>query len=372
MPVAWMKVCSGSAKQVSLDARQVPADVSLILQGFIAQTGSPTQRTLLSSPILNQFCVVLPQSICWPSASFCGVRQMAKSRSAAKQSQSYLFNFAATGVGAVTILLAIFGSRSKEIITPCSERYGAATQFSLQRSNGELSSSAELQSRLGGRDWGVLENARVIKTPDGPAPLALQVNLPKSADPVTPYGMAFTWLIAEAKPVESVCFSYQVWMPPDFEFGEGGILPGVFGGETSDAPRAGKDIVKTSFGTHYVWNNEGLLSLRVASNDPDVLTTVSLGESPPRLALGRWMLLEQELALNTTDAEGLLRVWVDGKLMHENVAMNWRQSETAVFRGVDARAHFTHGGLLPARGPKATRMILSPIELRLQKNAAKS
>ncbi len=298
---------------------------------------------------------------------------MAKSRSAAKESQTYLFNFAAVGVGALTILLAVFGTRSKEIASPCSERYGPATQFSLQRSTGEPASAAELQARLGGRDWGVIENARVIKTPDGPGALALQVNLPKSPDPAAFSGLGFTWLVAEAKPVTTVCFAYQVWIPPDFEFGESGVLPGLFGGETDEAPKSGKEFVKTSFGTHYVWDNEGQLSLRVASSDPDKLVIImSLGDIPPRLEPGRWVSLEQEVALNTVDAEPLLRVWVDGKLRLENASVSWRQTEKSLFRGIDVRAHFTRGDLAPSRAPMPSSIRLSPLELRLQQNASKS
>lgn len=290
---------------------------------------------------------------------------MAKKRSTAKDSQSYLFNFAAVGVGTITIFLAIFGTRSKEVASACSERYGVATQFSLQRSAGEPASAAELQAGLGGRDWGVIENASVVKLADGPSPLVLQVNMPKTSDKNAPLGLGFTWLLADAKSAQAACLSYQVMVPPDFEYGEGGVLPGLFGGETAAAPKSRADLVKTSFGTHLVWSSDGQLSLRIASADAlQNLAYQTLGENVA-LPRGRWLPIEQEVVLNDEgESNGLLRVWIDGKLKLETGGLMWRKTNGGVFRGADVRAHFSHNGLDPSRGPKPTNIRLTPIETR--------
>lgn len=294
-----------------------------------------------------------------------GVRHLAKNRSVAKGSQAYLFNFAAVGVGAITIFLAVFGTRSKVIASVCSERYGVATQFSLQRSAGEPASAAELQARLGGRDWGVIENASVVTLADGPSPLVLQVNMPKTTDGNSPLGLGFTWLLADAKPAYAACLSYQVMVPADFENGQGGVLPGLFGGDTAAAPRSRTDLVKTSFGTHVIWGSDGQLSVRVASADAqDNLAYLSLGEKVA-VTPGRWMAIDQELVLNTEgQSNGMLRVWIDGQLKLETFGLAWRKTDAGVFRGADVRAHFARNSLEPARGPKPTNIRLTPIETR--------
>jgi hypothetical protein len=291
---------------------------------------------------------------------------MANRRSAARDSQAYLFNFAAVGVGAITIFLAVFGLRTKEIAAVCSERYGTAMQFSLQRSAGEPASVSELQARLGGRDWGVIENGSVVKTADGPSALALQVNLPKTSDPKMPLGLGFTWLLAGAKTAKAGCLTYQVMLPKDFEYGEGGVLPGLFGGDTPATPQGGKDIIKSSFGTHVIWDAEGRLSLRVASAaEQDSLVFKPIGHIPAVLVSGRWVPIEQEVVLNDEgESNGVLRVWIDGTLKLEATNIMWRKTTAGLLRGADVRAHFSRGGLDVSRGPKSTNIRLSPIETR--------
>lgn len=293
---------------------------------------------------------------------------MAKRGSSTKGLEGYLFNFAAVGVGASTVLLAIFGMPAKEVAAICSERYGIATQFSLQRSAGEPASAVELQARLGGRDWGIVENASVVKTPNGPAALALQVNMPKSTAASGPFGAGFTWLLADAKPAGAVCLSYQVMVPSDFEFGDGGLLPGVFGGATATAPKDGKDLVSSSFGTHLVWGKDGRLGMRVATaSDTGAVEFKALGaEQQPVLATGRWVPIEQEIVLNADgQSNGLLRVWVDGQLKLESKTA-WRASDKSLFQGIDVRAHHGRSGLETLRSPNATNIRLSPIEARWQ------
>jgi hypothetical protein len=294
---------------------------------------------------------------------------MAKRRSDAKGIESYLFNFAAIGVGATTVLLAVFGMRSKEVAPVCSERYGVATQFSLQRSAGEPASAVELQSRLGGRDWGVAENASIEKTPDGPSALALKVRMSKPAATAVngTSGLGFTWLQSDAPKASAACLTYQVMLPKDFDYGEGGVLPGVFGGATSAAPKDGKEQVKSSFGTHLLWGKDGGLSLRMAMAGE----TADWGVKPlgpvqqPFLDVGRWVPIEQEIVLNSAGmSNGLLRVWIDGQLKLELSNIAWRTDESSLLQGVDVRAHFARGTLAPSPAPVATDLRLSPVEAR--------
>ena len=65
---------------------------------------------------------------------------------------------------------------------PCSGRYPSATEFALMSESNTPLSAIELQARAGRDDWGVLENARVMKAfNDAPSPLVLQVRLPKGS-----------------------------------------------------------------------------------------------------------------------------------------------------------------------------------------------
>jgi hypothetical protein len=294
---------------------------------------------------------------------------MAKRRSSAKGLESYLFNFAAIGVGATTVLLAVFGLRSKEVTPVCSERFGVSSQFSLQRAAGEPASAAELQARLGGRDWGVAENASVVKTPDGPGALALKINMSKPATANGLSGLGFTWLQADAKPARAACLTYQVMLPNDFDYSDGGVLPGIFGGVTAAVPRDGREQVNTSFGTHLLWGKDGRLSLRMATaGETAGWASKPLGPvQQPVLEAGRWVPIEQEIVLNTDgQSNGQLRVWVDGQLRLEVNKVAWRTDESEKFQGVDVRAHFSRGSLDPSPAPAPTNIRLSPLETRWQ------
>jgi hypothetical protein len=289
---------------------------------------------------------------------------MAKVRSDNNKLKSYA---AISAVGVSFVLLAAFGMRGTETAKPCSQRYGVATQFSLQQSGGALASATDLQAGLGGRDWGVIENARVVPVQNGPAAVALHVELPKSLSPGAVSGLGFSWMQPSAEPAAAACLSYQVWVPPDFEYGAFGVLPGLFGGETDEAPKPLREIVKNSFGTHILWGTDGRLQVRVASADavPLAVHHLHTDKSVAVLDRGRWIQLEQEVSLNTVGkADGLLRVWLDGNLKLET-NVNWRGSLASVFRGVDVRAHFSSGGLDPSRGPKTTFLRLAPFDLRV-------
>jgi hypothetical protein len=174
-------------------------------------------------------------------------------------------------------------------------------------------------------------------------------------------------MISDAQPAQAACLSYQVMLPKDFEFGNGGLLPGLFGGDTAAPPKDGRDIVLTSFGTHVSWTQDGGLGLRVVTEGGEI-TVQPLGVNQPLImGLGRWVSIDQEVVLNSDGiADGLLRVWVDGQLKLEQSNMPWRLSDAGRFRGVDVRAHFSGGNLTPAKSPTTTSLRLSPIDVRWQ------
>ena len=68
----------------------------------------------------------------------------------------FLFNAAASllflGAGGYVVRDMLF----VESVPQCSERYAETMLFALQRPSGETLTAADLQSRLSGRDWGLL------------------------------------------------------------------------------------------------------------------------------------------------------------------------------------------------------------------------
>ena len=161
---------------------------------------------------------------------------------------------------------------------------------------------------------------------------------------------------------KAACLTYNVWLPDDFNFGTGGSLPGLFGGETTDAPTSN---TPAGFSARNAWTEDGLAQVRtVTVTEPK---GASYGVDPGRLQLerGRWIRLEQEVILNQPgEDDGVLRVWVDGKLRFENKAMAFRKNEQSLLRGVIADVHYSNSALTAAIAPKTTALRLTPFELR--------
>src|SRR5207253_1963353 len=112
----------------------------------------------------------------------------------------------------------------------CSERYATSMIFPLER-DGVVVTATDIQARMDGRDAGLLENLDVVRLKKGPVPIAMSVELPKgSAAPTSSVvpkgGISFPWHPRSLKDKSSVCLSYQMLLPADFDFNLGGALPG--------------------------------------------------------------------------------------------------------------------------------------------------
>lgn len=271
-----------------------------------------------------------------------------------------VFNVAA---GLVTI--AALGAVMKSILisptaTPCSERYANATFFALERA-GVVLTAADLQSGLGGRDAGVLDNVAIARAKDGPAPVALSVSLPKgSASPrltgEVKGGMSFPWEPRAARSKTAACLSYQVLLPADFEFGRGGTLPGLRGAEAAEQPEDG-------FVAPMVWRSRGRGGTTMRLTHGGETRSWPAEREAFTFPRGRWVKLEQEIVLNTPKkADGTLRVWVDGSLVIERSDIVYRTKPEVAMSGVAADVFFSEDG----GAPKDTVVRLSPFELRWQ------
>lgn len=263
-------------------------------------------------------------------------------------------------VAAVLVVLSIAGYIAWEALhtereQPCSARFPAATRFSLQSSAGKPLSAIELQARAGLRDLGVIDNARVVQVADGPSPDVLEVNLrklPGSDDPSARArnGIEFRWTPPGMANATAACLSYSVWFPDKFEFGDGGFLPGISGGQAPGG-RADAGVISVS----PQWNLEGRPSLAAATGG-DI--RIMMTKQKFALPTSRWVKVEQEIALNDPGQEnGRARLWVDGTPLIDDVGLPLRKDANTLLTGVLVAAGYQR---VPAH-PGVIR--LSPFEI---------
>lgn len=211
-------------------------------------------------------------------------------------------------------------TRSREIAT-CSARLGVVTQMSFQKPDGSVLSPAEFQARVGISERGIIDKTSVNRVV-GDKPLVLNVALggPSAEDS----GAGFSWSLPGVSKARSACLSYNVFVPADFAFGDGGTLPGLFGQANGTSP----DGVPGGVVAGVTWSDQGNINLVVRYTG--LASPVEAYRQvwwPSRAALprGRWVRIEQEVVLNALPkADGIARIWVDGKLALEKSDLMWR------------------------------------------------
>jgi hypothetical protein len=249
----------------------------------------------------------------------------------------------------------------KERPPSCGHGYAMTATLPLETNSGELMSTIELQARAGRREYGLLENARVIRAGDVPTSAVLEISLGGAAVGAR-NGIGLQWSPPALAEAHAACLSYMIWLADDFDFGSGGILPGLFGGRDQE------DLAHpdgAGFASRLAWRSAGALEslAQLPSGAPG-------GESRERdrmtLPRGRWVGIEQELRLNRPgQADGELRVWIDGELILERRAVAWRRETATPLGGVVAMVG--HGSLERAAGARrASTLRLTPLELRWQ------
>lgn len=275
----------------------------------------------------------------------------------------FLFNAAGAVLGLATVAYIVRDALLSDSVAPCGPRYQQAMAFALQ-SDGAPIGPADLQARLAGRDWGVMENVSVARATNGPSPFVLHVNLRRApvaqpGDGSPSSGMGFQWMPRQLAGARSACLSYSLHLPSNFEFAPGGALPGFFGG-----PEPGPAATGGGFSVRARWRGDGRLDIRAAlSGAPEILV---LPVDQPRLVLarGRWTRIDQEVVLNSPGAaDGIIRVWIDDvlKLERTGLAIRGRQDGLA---GLVADVHYSRGDLTWVPSPRDTSLQLSPFEIR--------
>jgi len=254
---------------------------------------------------------------------------------------------------------------------PCMGFYPPAVSLKLEKGNGSLLTPAALQGRSRSQDWGLMEKVKVERTSGAPVASVFTFKLPKddvSSSANKKGGSGFPWRPSKLNGSNSVCLAYDVWIPEDFDFSAGGILPGVASrlslkrDETDDDDDG--ELVRR-LRAHMTWSAAGQLQFVAFdpstnhSNDQIVLRTKNT------LVPGRWHRLEQELTVNDADKRnGKVRLWVDGELVLDQKSVTLRKEGDAKFD--TALYHVSHGTPFGNGNAKLTQdsvIRISPLHL---------
>ena len=279
-----------------------------------------------------------------------------------------LVNVAGVALGLFLTAYVVRDTFSASTLPPCSASYPEATEFTLNSSDRVPLSTIELQARAGANEWGVLENAQVTAMDGAPSPLVLKVNLPKGSTSMyqtemKPGGMSFRWQPKGMEGATSACLSYGLFVPAEFDFGDGGELPGVFGGKGYE-PLVQADG-ENGFASRLKWANDGKgelgLQAPYETNGRFSYSIPGLDFTIPR---ERWVTIEQETVLNTPgEANGIARIWIDGVLKIEQTEVVWRASDGLTLKGVVNDVWY--GGLdSTSNAPADTFLALTPAAIR--------
>lgn len=276
------------------------------------------------------------------------------------------FTLLCNGAGAF-LALVIGGYFASSLVieerrAPCGERFATTASLPLETSSGDLVSAIELQARAGRREYGLLDNARVIRAGGAPAPAVIEITL-RAAPSGERNGIGMRWSPPGFADARAACLSYSVWLPEDFEFGGSGLLPGLVGGAESEDllrpdPAAGFAVLPG-------WRSGAALD--AVLHMPSAAARRDLIEGGKRsLPRGRWVGIAQEVRLNAPGrANGELRIWVDGELILERRSLAWRKDDSTTMGGVMAVVgHGTLDRASSARSPTAIR--LTPFDLAWQ------
>lgn len=269
-----------------------------------------------------------------------------------------LINVGTVIVGVIIVGYIVFAAFQSRTEGTCSATYPAPARFSLHTSEGKPLTAIQLQARAGLRDLGVIDNAAVVQAPGAPSPDVLEVKLrrlPGDADASARArnGVEFRWAPPNMAKASATCLTYSIWLPEKFDFGGGGFLPGVFGGKT-----AGEKPADGTISVAPQWDTDGRPAVSVTLESGEIRRMMG---SAAALPTNRWIKLEQETVLNEPgQANGRVRLWVDGKLIIEDSTLPLRDDTNALLKGVLAAIGY--------RGLPATQgtVRLSPLEISVR------
>lgn len=245
-------------------------------------------------------------------------------------------------------------------IESCRARYLNAVQWSLQRDSGELLTTSDLQARLGASDWGLMERVTVVKADHGTG-TALAVDLmgkgSRAAAGSRAPGAGFEWSPQSAGPVAAACTSYAFKLDRQFDFAAGGRLPGLLGG-----PIGSDRNTPEAFSVRLAWDDKGQLDIHGHMPGLGSPRGVANERHTVELPRGRWVSVDQEVVLNTPGrSDGLVRVWLDGRLRFESRSVAFRTDARAAVRGVLSEVAYVRP---PGTRDATSPVLVTPFEFR--------
>ena len=251
--------------------------------------------------------------------------------------------------------------------SPCSQRY--ANPVTLGIGGQDVGTPVkDALARLDITDaWGLDENASIVG-PDGGYPAIIQVKFPEGsyspgADDAPRGGAGFHVALPGRPSVENACLRYAVQFPSGFDWVKGGKLPGLYGGQP---PSGGGEVPgDKGFSVRYMWREDGNgEAYGYIVNKPDDFG-VSIGRGSWQFPTGTWVVLEQEIVLNDpSQANGILRVWVDGRQVIEQKDIVYRTTSDITIDGLMFSTFFG-GGDKSWATPKQQEIRFSDFEVLL-------
>lgn len=187
------------------------------------------------------------------------------------------------------------------------------------------------------KDWGTEDNVALLSAGEtGLNEPGLRVRYPEgtsSPGDTDKGGAGFYAAPDELAGAERACLQYRVRFEPGFNFVKGGKLPGLFGGA---APSGGEEADgENGFSMRYMWRKHGQGELYEYAVNQDEEYGKSVGRGLWSFPTGQWVTLEQEVILNDPgQANGVARVWVDGRPILEQRGITYRTSEAVTIDGL--------------------------------------
>lgn len=252
----------------------------------------------------------------------------------------------------------------------CTERYSKMALLPLER-GGQLLKPEDIQASANGQDHGVMTNMSIRRLKDAPAVTAMGVKLEAgtahangTAQPQG--GVSLPWR-PRGVPADlsAGCLTYHVFLPADFDFEDGGTLPGLFGLSEADGKVTDRADVR------FVWGGAGTVHQFMFADTPESsaqFTTPANVHGAP-MPVGRWVRIDQEVILNSPGVgNGKTRLWIDQVLRAEIRNADLRDNVKLAIQGVTMDVHFgqptVDGRIGSGRARKTEEIWITPFQLR--------
>lgn len=229
----------------------------------------------------------------------------------------------------------------------CSMRYSEVAHYQPAREATDAKQSVR-RGFATNRDWGTEDNVEILAANEsGHDEPVLRVHYPAGTsspgDDDNGRGQGGAGFYTEDTALsgsDRACLRYQVRFADDFDFVQGGKLPGLYGG---DAPSGGtRADGHNGFSMRFMWREQGQGELYEYVVNQEEEYGASVGRGLWHFPAGRWVTIEQEVILNHPQRDdGIARVWIDGVPILEQRGIVYRTSNAV---GIDGMMFSTFFG----------------------------